>query len=110
MSKLKQQVDEVDVIEKRVHFGASFKRRTLLEVDQIRGDTNRSLWLERLAIKELERKKKKEEEEREQQEQTDGVRGSQVTSHVSTNATPTPTSTFEVVQTSLEVQPWRSRP
>ena len=57
MSKLKQEVDVMED-EERVHFGTSFRRRTLLELDQVRGDTNRSLWLERLAIKELERQKK----------------------------------------------------
>jgi hypothetical protein len=55
MSKLKE-VD--DLMDERVHFGASFTRRTLSEVDERRGDTNRSLWLERLAIKELGRLKK----------------------------------------------------
>ena len=33
----------------------------VLEIDKARGDTNRSLWLQRLAIKELERQRKLEE-------------------------------------------------
>jgi hypothetical protein len=45
-------------VDERFRFGASFARPVAFEIDKVRGDTNRSLWLERLAIKELERLKK----------------------------------------------------
>jgi hypothetical protein len=38
-------------------FGASLPRQILAEIDRVRGDTNRSLWFQRLALKELERLK-----------------------------------------------------
>lgn len=41
----------------KVRFGMSFPRQILLEVDKVRGDTPRSWWLYRLAVKELERQK-----------------------------------------------------
>jgi hypothetical protein len=39
----------------------SLNESVLKAIDSVRGDTNRSLWLRRLAIKELERLKKLEE-------------------------------------------------
>jgi hypothetical protein len=42
----------------RLIFGASMPRQTINEIDKIRGDTTRSLWLYRAAVKELERQKK----------------------------------------------------
>lgn len=36
-----------------VRFGTSFSRQVVVEMDKVRGDTNRSLWLQRLARKEL---------------------------------------------------------
>lgn len=47
MSKTKSFVE-------RYRFGTSFSRQVVNQIDNVRGDTNRSLWLERLAVKELE--------------------------------------------------------
>ena len=44
----------------RLVFGASMSRQTIYEIDKIRGDTPRSLWLYRAAVKELERQRKEE--------------------------------------------------
>ena len=38
-----------------VDFGVSLDRNVLEGIDKMRGDTSRSLWLKRLAVKELER-------------------------------------------------------
>ena len=54
-----------------VRFGTSFSRQVVVEMDKVRGDTNRSLWLQRLARKELQWLKmieqQQEPQEREQQ-------------------------------------------
>ena len=54
-----------------VRFGTSFPRQVVVEMDKVRGDTNRSLWLQRLARKELQWLKmieqQQEPQEREQQ-------------------------------------------
>jgi hypothetical protein len=42
----------------RLVFGASMPRQVVQEIDRVRGDTPRSLWLQRLAVKELQRVKK----------------------------------------------------
>jgi hypothetical protein len=41
----------------KYRFGASFPSHIITEIDRVRGDTPRSWWLYRLAIKELERQK-----------------------------------------------------
>jgi hypothetical protein len=45
----------------RLVFGASMPRQVVQEIDSVRGDTPRSLWLQRLATKELQRVKKENE-------------------------------------------------
>jgi hypothetical protein len=71
-----------------VGFGISMESQVLKDIDRIRGDTNRSLWLKRLAVRELESLKNK------QQNQKLGGEGSNATdpnSRTTTSATRTDT-------------------
>jgi hypothetical protein len=94
MSKSKRNIEYV------YRFGASFPAQVVKEIDSVRGDTNRSLWLQRVAIKELERYKEKKEEAANNET---GVRGSLGHQPYPTNTN----STFEVTRTTtvLDIQP-----
>ncbi|MDQ3852192.1 MAG: hypothetical protein M3299_05090, partial [Thermoproteota archaeon] len=59
--------------DKALDVSISLNESILRAIDSIRGDTNRSLWLRRAALKELERLKVKEKEK--EQESKDGVSG-----------------------------------
>jgi hypothetical protein len=48
--------------DKALDVSISLNESILRAIDSIRGDTNRSLWLRRLAVKELQRLKEKERE------------------------------------------------
>jgi len=50
-------------------FGVCFPRQVISEIDEIRGDTNRTLWLKRLAIKELERQQSQNQKLKEEEEE-----------------------------------------
>ena len=54
--------------------GVSMYEKTIKQIDAIRGDTNRSLWIRRAVHNELERLKIKEKEEQRNENQK-GVRG-----------------------------------
>jgi hypothetical protein len=71
----------------RVNFEATMSRSVVFEIDKVRGDTNRTLWLERLAIRELQRVKKNRQG---QEEESKGASGSR-----STNLESEPTDTAD---------------
>jgi metal-responsive CopG/Arc/MetJ family transcriptional regulator len=53
------------ILKNNQHFGASFSRQIVQEIDKVRGDTNRSLWLQRAAEMELARQKNEQKEKEE---------------------------------------------
>jgi hypothetical protein len=59
----------VDEQQHLFRFGVCFPRQVISEIDEIRGDTNRTLWLKRLAIKELERQQSQNQKLKEEQEE-----------------------------------------
>ncbi len=94
--------------EKKAHdVGVSFYPDMLKEIDSIRGDTSRSLWLRRAVIRELERQRKEREEEGKRQQQQDitGVWGSRSTNQESHQTTlPVPYSNTYNTPRSYELQ------
>ena len=55
IGKIDQRVKE----DRAFRFGISMPRNVVLEIDKVRGDTPRSMWLRRAGLKELEKNKQK---------------------------------------------------
>jgi hypothetical protein len=68
-------------LDRIVGFGISMESQVLKDIDRIRGDTNRSLWLKRLAVRELESLKKEQHNKK--------LEGAEVPTTHSTSATTT---------------------
>ena len=54
---MSNKTDNIQQLDRALDVSISINESILRAIDAVRGDTNRSLWIRRLAIKELERQK-----------------------------------------------------
>jgi hypothetical protein len=70
-------------------FGISMPRNVVLEIDKVRGDIPRSMWLRRAGLKELERQDKNRKEKEEGLHGAKGLRAQMRQAATTTTTTPT---------------------